>query len=669
MSAIFSHPIAGPSNAPSDHFTPSPLGLLDLFRVTLPRSLCENSPPCLSNEELKNRFLAEHTTYPEALKIETPIPPAQLRIIQNLFIEAQIYLQLYDNAPQVFRPTSENSSSRHCLAFRGTENKIHCFLWTPTPTKSYHPIFDAVTQKQYTLHCTKPHVLNTHYWGAINDHEDRWDDHRLLELTADRDPSAEKPQPVIWIPDQMVHNLQDRLLQPDRHFKLICQAWVSGKNLPIQKSSPTPPWRPHPLLENLMMDVLNNTKESDEESDELELDTIEASFTSAEFQEYLSEHTTYPQTYQRLIANPNPPYIIEEDVLKVIYWIAATSVNIKKGKTQNFSIDREFTGCFLGYINENAKLDVIYWTGSVDPENVHVQSSILGKGKCNLAQRVENMATGEKWVLKHLYGNLTRSYSSRLYSTFRETHLLKLLHATYGSIPGLPSPPILTIPPQTSFYEKTPPLIGAVIENDHGSPLNKITRTQLTPAQTVSLYSNFANIMKLIHFLNNLEFPISHVYHCDIKQDNILAKVEGDDVTLTLIDFGLYRELDDFAGSTWNMYAEGYGCEVDDRLLSMMCTARDMEGVKAIMNARETFALGCTLTAILNIPPRSSTSIRKDYLVNQALNQRLPVDFYWNIYRLTRDMLHFDYQTRISLPDAINTLRQICDRAIQFLKK
>ncbi len=496
MSAISSYPSAGPSTSYAELPTQSPPHLLDLFRTILSPHQCTNLPPCLSNEGLRDRFLVDHTTYEETLEYIFPNTPEKIETIQRQFIEAQIFLQLYNDEPQVFVPSFTPPIHTYRIAFRGSENKIRCFYWTPNKDTPQQSVFDSATLKTYTLSCSPFNTLESLYSHALEDYTEEKDQHRFKELTALLDKTATPPEPILWIPDQTVKSFGKSVPPID----FIAQASISGKNLPIQKFRSSKEISSLSFINTQILTALNTSDDDNDCNDKAAQLFLDKKFDSEELLNFLFEHTTYPQAFQLSLQNSITSHEEFLYLLKRIYFMATIFDQLKKETPETIEIDDFPHSAFLVYTNEQGKLDVIRWSGSLDDKNEHVLNLLLGKGRTCLAQTAESLSTGEKFVLKHIHRPMRDRYKSIIAPIFDQIHLLKMLHATYGEIKGLPSPPMIVIPPQASLSKGAIPLVG-VIEKNYGTSLHTIRRRNLNRAQTLSLFKSFVDILELIYFL------------------------------------------------------------------------------------------------------------------------------------------------------------------------
>ncbi len=141
--------------------------------------------------------------------------------------------------------------------------------------------------------------------------------------------------------------------------------------------------------------------------------------------------------------------------------------------------------------------------------------------------------------------------------------------------------------------------------------------------------------------------------------DNIVVKIESDEVTLTLIDFGHTRQLKDILKGPIPPYAELYRQDLDYVELNKMIIQNNIEEVKTIMGARETYALGVCLGLLLDIYDRIEESKVKEFLEERAKANDLPENLDCEILALQRKMRRSNYKKRISLKDAIAELKRI----------
>ena len=622
-----------------DHPPTHQLTRLEFFRMSLPKSICEHSPPVLSDEELKNRFLREHTTYPIACTKHR-----STRGIQQLFVEAQIYLHLYNGTPQVFSPSHIQFASQYCLAAWNEDNKISCQLWSPDNKSPTHTLRDVATESTFTLQYTPPDLTSDLFFSDLMDHNALWNKIRRHELGKVTKSLSETPEKVTWIPIQQIPN-------SNSYFKLFCRAKITEKGFTAQFGDSNPEWKPHPWITPLARSILHDGPN----------DALESMIQNPKFVSFLKDRTTYSGAHHWIIESANSPIKLKDDALREMYLLSAIILECHKGRPHNLRSETKHGNVnLIAFIDDEGKEELLWWSGILNRKQAEKSNLWIGKGAFSIAQSAIKLSTGKNVVLKYLHKKHTRNLDWRLLSIYREEFVLKMLRAAFGKIVGLPSPPLFVIPPNYLTEQKSY-LVGGRVEKYYGINVKRLAREEMRPQQRLSLFRSFIKIMELVNFLNNLQYPLKNIFHGDITENNILGSIKNDKVKLKLIDFGLVKTLDDMMQLDYKLYIDEYRCLDDDPIVHKMRSTHDHEGMAMIMKAREVFALGHTLLAMLNIDTISVLTVTAENLTDLANDHQLFKHFYVNTFQLAKKMTMNSCWARKTLPSAIEELSVICD--------
>jgi hypothetical protein len=600
----------------------------ELFCRLIPEPIAAKFPPDLSPEDRIDYYLNFHTTYPEASKwvADDDLAAERMKIIYKT---AHVALALSGNEAQAF----------YCypgflIAYKNLEGKLSCFNWTTRMDD--HQLEDLATKTLATLTCCKIGDIN----HSLCFSSLRATERNLTELKAlvQTDTLSTYATRHIVIPDQR-----------------ITLANLVGKDVLVMGSismpiDPTIPSSPAQLIENSVVRVFaKGTHFTPKEVEALK--------------EHLIATTTFPAAESsKLQYNSNQ--------LFDIYAEAIYSLRIHHGAPAYFvRIIGTSARSFIAFNHPKlGKMDIIQWSGSTIPKSKETETTTSGTGAFCLAQRVRRLSSPKIYILKNMRGDYRNPLEFPMRGLMQEVSTVTKIRAIHGKIPGLLQPPLIQIPPQPIYGGIPQFLVGARVERNYGTPiLVGLPYYTSKKERLLPFLREFANILGVVHFLNTTEFWIHNVYHCDIKSDNILCK-EDEETKLprmTLIDLGHSRSLPEImVGTTDNLYARFYREQEDVTLLKAQVRLDNRLKCQEIMMAMETNALGRTLREIIGLDPvPDSKETPQRRLVDKANALGMRMNFFIDLYQLTKQMTIPDYEQRISLPRAKEILLQLCAAA------
>lgn len=613
-----------PASSSSDSLSNSLRGSA-LFCHLIPSDINSKFPPELDLESRTEYYLNFHTTYPKAKEGISDDDYALVRL-KVIYTAAHIALQTSGNQAQAFF-----CYPQHYIAYRNSDNLLSCFEWTVR--LSEYQLKDLATLKFASLTwCKVENIDHCLCFDSVLNCQQRLVALKNLLIDNKVPPFSKR---YISVPDQKIALVNQR--NPD--------LLVMGTIAILQ--DPPPPLSPPQVIQNVVSKaLLSHSKLTLSES------------TSVK--DYLFQASTFHSAVKSMIN-------YSSDQLLDIYVEAIHVLHIKHGAPSFFTRTiNKIARNFIAFNHpKSGKIDIIQWSGSTIPRSKEVESATSGSGGFCLTQRVRRLATNKVYILKHIRGDYRSSLEFPLRGLLEEVSTVKKIKAIHGKIHGLIQPPLIEIPPQHIYGGIPQFLMGARVEKNYGSALLSMLSYYFCNKKFIAPFlQEFANIIGIVHFLNNTEFWTNNVYHCDIKSDNILC--EEDPTTLlpklTLIDLGHSRSLTAIMqDQTDNLYANFFKEKDDIPLLRQSVELDDRAKCHNIMTAMETNALGRTLREIIGLDPvPAKGETPQQRLIKKANDIGLPVKFYIDVYELTKQMTVSDPMQRIDLLTAKKILLEIC---------
>jgi hypothetical protein len=605
---------------------------------TLPKDFTATST------DIVDDYLNAHTAYPAALKRlndRSHIKPAHLK---EIFIHACIHLNCSQGNPQAFKLLLD-SHEGYYIAYKNRDQKITFSIWNGEVKKLRadvehmisQPVLNIDTGTIATFKCLQ---IPNHETTFLND---------IIALCRTQ-----------WT---NIFKIHDRRFEGYKKTHLPLQTFQNRENHSdfIVDGS---------LINNVPPSTFTQTEK--DESDLLsELFQLKEALLNSKYFEisfhhlrYLNKHTTYPKAKD---SAPVKALLRLSDLELQNIFLLATFILLKadnqptnfywtnaKGTTRIY---------FIAHRNLEGKINIIWWSGFVSEKSIN--GNLLGIGNQSIVQYVTDLESGKNRALKHARLGFGVKVSSVIMASQSETEVLERIKAMYGKIKGLQQPPMYYLPPQLTHRGGfNPLLLCGRIEKEYATSLLLLHYAPLNSAQKISLFRSFANILRVVHFLNNIEgLSGGCIFNGDIKIDNILCDGKDDEIKLVLADFSHSKTLQQIMnGEHEAFYSESYFIPADQQRLETLVREGKTEQVKSLMIARETYALGHTLQQILR-EHHHNDPIDLEVLAQKSIEDGFAPDLYKKIIDLSDDMKHADPEKRPLLPEAERRLLDILETA------
>lgn len=616
----------------------SNISITELFVRTLPKDFTATAA------DVVEEYLNAHTSYPTALKRLTDrslFKPAHLK---EIFIHACIHLNSSQGNPKTFKLQLDSHVGFY-FAYKNRDQKITMTIWDGDVKKA-HSTFDQMISRSVlnidtgtiaTFHCMQmPHRENVFLSNIITFCRNNW-----ANLFKFHDPRTEWYKKT-YIPLQTFENRE-------KLFDYLVGGAIVHK---VSPSSLTKTEK----VESELLSELFLLKEELLNSGYLKI--------SDNHKKYLDKHTTYPKV-------KNSDYVktllqISELELQNVFLLATFILLKAENQPTNFywtNSKGTVRIYFIVHRNNEGKINILWWSGHVSEKSL--DNSLLGLGQQTIVQKLVDLECGKSRALKHARLGKRARISLIIMATQNETDVLERIKAMYGKIKGLQQPPMCYLPPQIAHRGGfNPLLICGRIEKEYPSSLLFLQFQPLNKAQKISLFRSFANVLSVVHLLNNAEGVSGGcIFNGDLKIDNLLCSGKNDEIKLILADFSHSKTLHQIMIGEYDaFYAEGYFIPTDQQRLEILVHEKKTEQVKSLMMAREVYALGHILQQILreyhhNVP------INFETLAQESIKDGFAPDFYKKIIELSDDMKHVEPENRPSHPEAKRRLLELLQDA------